>query len=303
MLTSGGDAPGMNMAVWAIARSCARRGWTPLGVRHGFAGLERGEVISLEPTAALNRARLGGTWLGTSRLDNFPAHLPGMLKTLNHHQLEALIVLGGNGSLAAAARLAEAGILTVGVPASIDNDVPGSDESLGFDTALNTGLGLADGIRDTAEALGRLFALVTLGGKTGFLAQALAQAAGADLALLPERPLSLVELDAVLSRAVAAQGFVLVVCSEGYPDLRETLEQAAHRQGLRLRLTQLGHAQRGGPPSARDRLLAVAFAEAAVLAIQRGQSCVVGLRGAELKLQALETSLVPKPLSLPLGAA
>jgi 6-phosphofructokinase 1 len=299
VLTSGGDAPGMNMAVWAIARSCARRGWASLGVRHGLLGLKQGEVIALEPTTALGRARLGGTWLGTARLENFPTHLPDVLKTLQHHEIGALIVLGGNGSLKAAARLAEENVLVIGVPASIDNDVAGSAESLGFDTALNTGLVLADGIRDTAEALGRLFALVTLGGETGFLAQALAQASSADAALLPEAPLSSAELDSAIAEAVAVQGFALVVCSEGYPELREALEQAARHQDLRLRPTWLGHAQRGGSPSARDRLLAVTFAEAAAGAIEQGQSCIAGLRGAEVQLQAYGTT-ASKPLSLPL---
>lgn len=275
LLTSGGDAPGMNMALWAATQAARERGWEALGVREGFAGLLRGDFLALDPSETLRYARLGGTYLGTSRDPGFKAKLPQALEALHTAGITHLMVLGGNGSLQGAKSLAQAGIRVVGLPATIDNDVAGSEESIGFDTALNFGLLLLDQFRDTAEALPRLCALETLGGSTGFLARAVGQAGGADLVLLPEAPLPFEQLLAFIRTAIAQQRFALVVASEGYPGLEVTLQALSEQAGLRLRFARPSHAMRGGRPSARDRLLARRLAEAGVEYLAQSRSGAV----------------------------
>lgn len=285
ILTSGGDAPGMNMAVWAACNALEPRGWSCVGVREGFAGLLVGNFVGLNAASILPYTRLGGTFLGTSRDPGFRAKLPEALRALQAADINHLMVLGGNGSLQGARILAQAGLCVVGLPATIDNDVAASEESIGFDTALNLGLLLLDQFRDTAESLPRLCALETLGGSTGFLARAVGQAGGADALLLPEEPLPLERLLEITQTAVARHRFALIVASEGYPGLEATLEVLSERVGLRLRFARPSHTLRGGRPSARDRLLARVLAEAGVehlanhrsgaLLIQQGQPVLV----------------------------
>ncbi|MER3483635.1 MAG: phosphofructokinase, partial [Meiothermus sp.] len=243
ILTSGGDSPGMNMAVWAATNAARERGWGVLGVREGFTGLLRGDFLELSPAQALRQARLGGTFLGTAREPDFANKIPAALTQLQQAALTHLLVLGGNGSLAGAAKLAESGFTVAGIPCTIDNDVNGSDESIGFDTALNTALPLFDGLRDTAEALPRWFSLETLGGDTGFLAQAVAEASGADLLLVPETPMEFGQIERTMRETLEVQRFAIVVASEGYPELMPTLERLEQALGLRLRHTRIGHAQ------------------------------------------------------------
>jgi 6-phosphofructokinase 1 len=268
----------MNMAVWAANQAAAERGWEVLGVREGFTGLLRGDLLELDPVKTLPYARLGGTFLGTSRDPDFQTKLPQAIQTLNRAGITHLMVLGGNGSLQGAKALAQAGINVVGLPATIDNDVAGSEESIGFDTALNFGLLLLDQLRDTAEALPRLCALETLGGDTGFLARAVGQAGGADLVLVPEEPLPPEKILALTQTAIAHRHFALIVASEGYPGLEVTLQALSERVGLRLRFARPSHAMRGGRPSARDRLLARELAETGVERLAQGHSGAVLLQ-------------------------
>lgn len=284
ILTSGGDAPGMNMAVWAATNAAYERGWDVLGVREGFSGLLRGDVMALSPVRTLPYARLGGTFLATAREPDFASKVPDALHQLRHAAVSHLLVLGGNGSLAGAARLAEAGLAVAGIPCTIDNDVDGSDEAIGFDSALNIALPLFDGMRDTAEALPRWFSLETLGGDTGFLARAVARAGGADLLLVPESPISFKQIERRMRETLERQRFAIVVASEGYPGLIGTLERLERSLGLRLRHTRIGHAQRGGRPSGRDRLLARNMAENAVEALAHDGSGMIGLRQGQYRL-------------------
>lgn len=295
LLTSGGDSPGMNMAVWAATQAASDLGWGVLGVREGFSGLLRGDFPPLTPAEALRYARLGGTFLGTSREPDFAAKVPQAVARLEEAGATHLLVLGGNGSLAGAARLAQTGFPVAGIPCTIDNDVAGSEESIGFDTALNFALFVLDGIRDTAEALPRLFALETLGGDTGFLAAAVYQAGGGDLLLVPEQPLGLEVVVAGLREVLERQRYAVVVASEGYPDLMGVLAALEGTLGLRLRHTRLGHAQRGGRPSGHDRLLARGLAEKAVEALARGESGVMAVQGGQYRLLSYQGLLPHKP--------
>lgn len=280
VLTSGGDAPGMNAAVQALAAAGREAGVTVLGIRRGFVGLLENDAFDLDPDRIAPFTRRGGTVLGTSRLPDLPSRTRQIRDRLAALDLTGLAVLGGNGSMAAAQRLSELGDTAVaGIPATIDNDVDGSEETLGFDTAVNTALELLDRMRDTAEALPRLFALETLGGNHGALAAAAAHAAGADAVLDPAKPWSARQLDDVAGKAIAARGYALLVACEGYPDLEATLQGVEARCGLRLRFSRLGHAQRGGAPSFRDRSLGRRLGTAAAETLAAGRSARLAVRG------------------------
>ena len=271
VLTSGGDAPGMNMAVHTLTDHAERSGWRVLGVREGFGGLLRADFTPLGTLETTRHTRYGGTFLGSSRLPEFDTFLPDFEQVLATRHITHLAVIGGNGSFLAAALLSSF-LPVAALPGTIDNDVTPSELSIGFDTAVNTGLTLLDGMRDSAESLPRLFALETLGGDTGFLAQAVAEAGGADLLLVPEQVIPEDDIYVQLQKIVANQRYALIVASEGYPNLSGVLERASVRLETRIRVSRAGHAQRGGRPSAGDRLLALHLATAAFGLLQKGQS-------------------------------
>lgn len=284
ILTSGGDSPGMNAAVWAVCQRLEGTAWRVLGARAGFAGLLSADFMSLSAASAVRHARHGGTFLGTSRDPAFAAKIPEALRALKAADVTHVLVLGGNGSLRGAAALAAAGATVVGLPATIDNDVAGSDDSLGFDSATGFGLQVLDNLRDTAESLPRLCALETLGGDTGFLAQRIGRSGGASVILVPERKTSIARLETTLRAAIALHGYGLIVASEGVPQLELKLAQLEQRLGSRLRFARPSHAMRGGPPSAHDRNLAVDFAQVAVNALKTTSSGAVVWRGGKAKL-------------------
>ena len=299
VLTSGGDAPGMNAAVWATTLVAGRRGWDVVGVRDGYVGLLAGEAAPIDEAEALRFARYGGTWLGTGRLPDLPDRVPELVAAARGIGADALVVIGGGGSLAGAALLARAGLTVAGIPATIDNDVAGSEYALGHDTALNTGVTLVDRIRDTAEALPRLFALETLGGDTGFIAQSLALMTGADVLLVPERPVDPDRVAEQTRAGIAARRYALIIASEGVPGLEALLDGLSERLGTRLRFSRLGHAQRGGIPTARDRIMARAFATAAVDSVADGQSGWTVLRDGRVAMSPLPPPTAVRPLPDP----
>ncbi len=279
ILSSGGDAPGINAAVWAATAQLELSGWRALGVQNGFAGLLRGEFIELQAAQTLRHARLGGSFLGTSRVSDFASQIRTAAQQLERAGVSHLLVLGGNGSLRGAAALEQAGVRVVGLPATIDNDVAGSEDSLGFDSAVTLGLFLLDAFRDTLEALPRLGALETLGGDTGFLAERIGRVGGADAILVPEQPLTADELEASVRRGLTRQGFALVVASEGYPELEGVLRHLETRLGGRLRFSRPSHAMRGGRPSAHDRHLALKLGQAGADALVSDQTGLIAWRG------------------------
>jgi 6-phosphofructokinase 1 len=262
----------MNTALAWLNRLADRRGWRTLGIREGFAGLLRQDAFELYPNDTWRRARHGSTLLGSSRLATFADELPDIDAALEELGVAALVVLGGNGSMAAASHLASDRRTVIGLPATIDNDVPGSEATLGFDTAINTGVRMLDGIRDAGEALPHLFALEVLGGDTGFLAHAVAEAGGADLVLVPEAPLAEDVILERVERAMAARRYAIIVTAEGYPDVEGVIARASAAVGKHPRFGRIGHAQRGGAPSARDRQLALEFSLLAIEALATRQS-------------------------------
>jgi 6-phosphofructokinase 1 len=283
VLTSGGDSPGMNMTIWQATVAAEELGWQVLGVREGFAGLLRSDFISLESSKMMRYTRYGGTFLASSRDPDFGSKIPEALSRLEKAGITHLLVLGGNGSIRGAAALARAGIKVIGIPATIDNDVAGSEDSIGFDTACNFGLQLIDQFRDTLEALPRLCVLETLGGDTGFLALEIARAGGADIVLLPQYPISSLELQARTQTAINHHNYALIVASEGYPDLEQTVLALEAEVGLRLRFSRPSHAMRGGRPSSHDRSLASALALAATAALSKGENGMIGWQNGQPK--------------------
>lgn len=283
ILTSGGDSPGMNMAIWQANAAMQELGWQTLGVKEGFAGLLHSDFLKLETSDTMRYTRYGGTFLASSRDPDFAAKIPEAILQLEQAGITHLLVLGGNGSIRGAAALAQAGIKVVGIPATIDNDVAGSEDSIGFDTACNFGLQMIDQFRDTLEALPRLCVLETLGGDTGFLALEVGRAGGVDCVLLPEHPISSLELLKITQDAIKDHQYALIVASEGYPDLEQSVLELEQELRLRLRFSRPSHAMRGGRPSSHDRSLAAALALAACNALTNGESGMMGWQDGKAK--------------------
>jgi 6-phosphofructokinase 1 len=272
ILTSGGDAPGMNACIYWLNRFAEEKGWKTLGIQEGFVGLLRGDVFTLQLNETLKRARFGSTMLGSSRLPNFLDHVEKLKQSLTDLGVDKLAIIGGNGSLTAAKLLVTDTCAVVGIPGTIDNNVADCEESLGFDTAVTTGVRMVDGIRDAGEAIPHVFALEVLGGNDGQLAHAVAEASGADVLLIPERPLSVDAITEKVKQAMAKHRYAIIITCEGYPDADSVIEQVSANVGKTKRFGRIGHAQRGGQPSGRDRKLALEFALKTLEALEHSRS-------------------------------
>src|SRR3954467_13390604 len=296
VLTSGGDAPGMNAAVRAVTRGGLARGWEVFAVRNGFAGLL---ANTLDPLAARDVGgiiQMGGTVLGSARCPEF-AEPPGRaeaLATLGKRGIDALVVIGGNGSQSGSASLARGGFAVVGVPSTIDNDLYGNDVSIGCDTAINITLEAIDRLRTTASSHHRAFAVETMGRNCGYIALMSGIAGGAEVIALPEGELSPEEVAERL-RAAYKRGktHALAVIAEGARcGVHELMEYyGKHRKsiGFDLRVTRLGHVVRGGIPSAADRVLATRLGAAAVDTLAAGRHGVLaGIVRGEVVVTPLE---------------
>lgn len=297
VLTSGGDAPGMNAAVRAVVRAADAAGIETHGVRGGFAGLIEGRLHLLGARDVSGILHLGGTTLGTARSSRFRT-TEGRQEALKHldlAEIEGLVVIGGDGSFRAADALAREGhVRVVGIPATIDNDVSGTDFTVGFDTAVNTALELIDRIRDTAASHHRLFFVEVMGRRSGWLALYAALAGGGTEALVPERPTDIGRLRDRINRSFAmGKKYCLVVVAEGDDagGAFEVAQRVVEGTDLEYRVTTLGHVQRGGAPTMRDRILAAVLGDAAVAALADGANrVVVGQRRGEVVRTPLETA-------------
>ncbi len=278
ILTSGGDAPGMNAVVAGACEEAERLGQTILGVRSGFAGLaaRRAEPITaLQARAHMNEP---GTWLQTSRWPQLREASGRALCSEAAEQLglEGLVVIGGDGSTKGGRALSQTLPVAV-VPATIDRDLEGTDLTIGMDSAIGYAVDAIDRLRITGRSLpGRAFLVQTLGAPNGFLADAVAAAAGIDDVLVPERPY---DLDALADRLreLSKTGSAIAVMSEAVGDAVRIAEALAARGGVRVHPTILGHTQRAATPSALDRAVGQAAGRAAVSALARGESAFIGL--------------------------
>ncbi|MBE2182253.1 MAG: 6-phosphofructokinase [Anaerolineae bacterium] len=298
VMTSGGDSPGMNAAIRAVVRTGLEYKIETYGVRQAYAGLMAGDfelLTSVEVSGILQR---GGTILQTARNEEFKTaqgQAKG-LRRLNEHQIEGLIVIGGNGSLTGANVLHKAGFPTIGIPGSIDNDIFGTDMSIGVDSALNIILEAIDRLRDTASSHQRAFVIEVMGRNCGYLALTAAILGGAELVVTPERPFSMQEVaDALQDAYVRGKSHAICVVAEGAPFRVSELEHFLAKQakvGFEIRVTILGHIQRGGGPSAFDRLLATRMGVKAVQALRDGESGkMVALNGRKMDLIPLEDAV------------
>lgn len=283
ILTAGGDSPGMNAAIRSVVRVAGAAGIETVGVQRGFEGLVYGNFIPLPSRAVANIVQRGGTLLETSRSDRFrtPDGRARAAENLHYRGVHSLVVIGGDGTLQGARALAsETDIQVMFIPASIDNDIPGTDYSIGFDTAVNTALEAIDRIRDTAFAYERLFFVEVMGRDSGFIALAVAIAGGAEAVIVPEMQ---VDIDGLCRRieesATRGKRSSIVVVSEG-PRTGGAIaiaDAVKARIGEQPRVVVLGHIQRGGSPTARDRLAASRMGAAAVKAIVEGRpSSLIG---------------------------
>lgn len=281
-LTSGGDAPGMNAAVRAIIRGSEYFGLDIMAVRHGYKGLINGSFVKLQHTDVSGIIQRGGTILKSARSEEFRT-AEGREKAadqLREQGIEALIVIGGDGTFRGATLLAEEqGINTIGVPATIDNDLIGTDETIGYDSALNTAMEAIDKIRDTADAHERLFFIEVMGRDAGFIALETGIASGAEMIVLPEYLTSIPEIKESLNKVLKVRKrSSLVVIAEGDQTggaVKISQELEKDFEDYDMKVAILGHVQRGGNPSARDRVLASRLGFEAVKALKEGKSEVM----------------------------
>jgi 6-phosphofructokinase 1 len=298
-VVSGGDAPGIHSVLYHTARLAERHGDTLLGAKGGFPGVLAEQFVPLSARDMLPWLTIAGSYLPSSR-DPVLAKPEGrdrLKHVLAQHKVDALLLFGGDGTLRHIPPLLESwGIACIGLPTTIDNDVPGTDLTLGFDSAANFAYSAIDGMRATGYALsGRIFTLETLGGDTGFLALEVAQGASADVVLLPEFAYDREQVATRLQQAIQERGQALLVYSEGVKDKDALLDFIPEKTGIRVRGSRLGHAQRGGTPSHRDRALAATMSELAHEALHQGvKSGVVIVQNGRTILHKGILSLPPK---------
>jgi 6-phosphofructokinase 1 len=299
VLTSGGDAPGMNACIRAVVRTGIYYNKNMFGVMQGYQGLIDDQIKPMNSRSVSNIIHLGGTILKTARCLAFKEDegMETAFKNLKKHEIDSLIVIGGDGTFTGAKRFGEKyNINIIGIPGTIDNDLYGSDFTLGYDTAINTIIEAIDKIRDTADSHDRLFFIEVMGRDSGCLALRTAIASGAEAVLLPEKETSLKELIAKLNFGVnSKKSSSIVIVSEGNKyggayDIAKSIKRKFSHYDTKV--TILGHLQRGGSPSGFDRILAGRLGFSAVKAIIGGETLkMVGLRGNEIKLTTLEEAL------------
>lgn len=291
ILTSGGDAPGMNAAIRAVTRAAIVEGWKVYGIYRGYEGLLHDEVKELTTESVSNTIQRGGTILKTARSKDFMTE-EGRAKayeTIKKYNIDALVVIGGNGSLTGAQMLAmEHDVRCIGLPGTVDNDLAGTDHTIGYDTALNTIVEAVDKIRDTATSHNRIFLVECMGRDAGFLAQNSAIAVGAEAAIIPEDQTSADQLAAFIGRGIRkSKNSSIVMVSESGKTGGGAMHYAERVRNeypdFDVRVSILGYLQRGGVPSAYDRILASRLGVAAIEALKEGQrNIMVGLKHNEI---------------------
>ncbi|HHY87931.1 MAG TPA: 6-phosphofructokinase [Chloroflexi bacterium] len=278
VLTSGGDAPGMNAAIRAVVRTGISKGWDVFGVRGGYQGLIDGRLTPLGARDVGGIIQRGGTILGSARSAEFRTEAGQIkaIRSLNEFGIDGLVVIGGNGSQTGSYALHQHGFPVVGIASTIDNDLYGSDITIGVDTALNIALEAIDRLKITASSHQRAFLIEVMGRNCGYLALMSALAGGAEAAVIPEMEIPPEEVAETLQQAYQrGKAHAIVVVAEGAKNnaekLNEYFQQHRERLGFDLRVTILGHIQRGGNPGAFDRILASRLGAGAVEALARGE--------------------------------
>jgi len=282
VLTSGGDAPGMNAAVRAVVRTAISLGMTVKGIHRGWNGLIEGDIVDLDVRSVSDIIHRGGTVLYTARSPRFKTE-EGMKEAIENckkHGIEGIVVIGGDGSFRGARDLSLRGIPCVGVPGTIDNDIASTEYTIGFDTAMNTAMEMVDKLRDTAQSHDRCSVVEVMGRHAGFLALQCGIAVGATAILVPEVEFDLDDIIAKIeeSKKTGKKHFIIVV-AEGVGGVEEMAKRIEAKTEIETRATILGHVQRGGRPTVRDRVYATRFGYAAVQLLSQGiGNRVVGMK-------------------------
>ena len=286
VLTSGGDAPGMNAAVRAVVRTAISMGMTVKGVRRGYNGLIEGDIFDLDIRSVSDIIHRGGTVLYTARSPRFKTEegIQAAIDNCKKFGIEGIVVIGGDGSYRGARDLSLKGIPCVGIPGTIDNDISSTEYTIGFDTAMNTAMEMVDKIRDTAQSHDRCSVVEVMGRHAGFLALQCGISVGATAILVPEIEYNLDDVIAKIknSQKTGKQHFIIIVAEGvgGVEDIAKKLEAAT---GIETRATTLGHVQRGGRPTVRDRVYATRFGYAAVQLLSNGiGNRVVGMNHGQI---------------------
>ncbi len=290
VLTSGGDAPGMNASIRAVVRTGLAHNLRVIGIYNGYEGLINGEFREMGPRDVGGILQHGGTVLRTRRSALFKEKRGRReaIRRMNESGIDALVVIGGDGSLRGAHALSQEGVPVIGIPASIDNDIWGTHMSIGVDTALNTIMEAVDKLRDTASSHNRAFLIETMGRGCGYLAVMAGITCGAEMVLIPEVDVPLEEVASAIEDAYRrGKTHAIIIVAEGYRLGAQELSQALEEMdiGFHTRVTILGHIQRGGRPTAFDRLLASRMGKRAVEALVAGDhGMMTGLQGREISL-------------------
>jgi len=315
VLTGGGDCPGLNSVIRAVTRRAIQAGITVTGVRNGWKGLIEGDAAALDLQSVSGILPKGGTILGTSRTNPYkqPDDVKRLHETVKRLALDALIAIGGEDTLGVATKLAREGLRVVGVPKTIDNDLAMTDYTFGFDTAVNTAMEAIDRLHTTAESHHRIMVAEVMGRHAGWIATCAGIAGGADVILIPEEPIDLdATCELIKKRHARGKAFSIVVVAEGarFKEnvdvvMEEKLDEFGHvrlggighvlgslieqRTGYETRVTVLGHLQRGGSPTAFDRILGTRFGIKAVeLVLEGGFGSMVSLQGNKIVAVPLE---------------
>jgi 6-phosphofructokinase 1 len=290
VLTSGGDAPGMNAAIRAVVRFGIAHGCEVYGVQKGYSGLLEGQIHPLGPSSVANIIQRGGTILKTDRCLSFykKAVRREAANILERKNIHGLVVIGGDGSFTGAHLMEkETGFPTIGVPGTIDNDIAGTDDTIGFDTAVNTAIEAIDRIRDTASSHNRIFLVEVMGRNSGFIGLEVGIGGGAETVIVPEKKQTLAQIVSTVERGIARgkTSSIIVVAEGNKPGLSSRMAADLAKKGYNSKVCILGHTQRGGSPTAHDRLLASALGASAVAYLLSGKSnAMVGVRENEVVL-------------------
>lgn len=289
VLTSGGDAPGMNACVRAVVKTCLSKGIIPFGVMDGYQGMIEGRIIELGYSDVDNIIQRGGTILGTARSKDFMTK-EGRVEAIRYlieYKIDGLVLIGGDGTFKGATILSEElEIAIMGIPGTIDNDISGTDHTIGYDTALNTVIEAVDKIRDTASSHHRVFFVEVMGRNAGFIALNAALASGAEAVLIPEEITDISELVHQIKNQNQGRRSSIIIVAEGddgggAKDIMSKVEP--FMDGYDLRCSILGHIQRGGSPSAFDRILATRMGAYAVELLEQGKTkLMIGSKGDDL---------------------
>jgi 6-phosphofructokinase 1 len=298
VITSGGDAPGMNAALRAVTRRGIALGYEMIGISRGFKGLLDGAFINLTIRSVSGIINTGGTMLHTGRCaqTKTAAGMNRAVKAVKELSLEGLIIIGGDGSLAAGNTLSKKGIKVINIPASIDNDIYGTDETIGYDTALNTAVEAIDKIRDTATSHDRIFVIEIMGREHGFLTADVALAAGCEFIVVPEMKGNINRIASELKKGKEkGKTSEIIAFAEGCGSSHEFGEKIEKLTKLEVRVSNLGYIQRGGRPTARTRILASQFGHFAMNLFHRGkENVLVGITNGKLSVTSIEDAVKHK---------